>query len=89
MTDEGEGGGGRTNVAGFDIGLKSDEGSLEVGSDADTRDDLEDDDLGPVGLWLKVNEKTETDDGDYHGGDNDKLVQASLFDVYTTCGRDE
>lgn len=89
LADEGEGGGGRTNVARLDVGLKGNEGSLEVGTDADTSDDLEDDDLGPVGLWLKVDEKTETDNGDHHGGDNDKLVQASLFDVYATCGRDE
>lgn len=89
LADEAEGCGSGSHVSGADISLQGYERSLEVGANTRTGDDLEDDDSGPGGVGLQVDEQAPSENHQEKTGDDELAVPASLLHEDTgTCGHD-
>ena len=80
VADEAEGGGCGGHVFAGDLGLQCEERGLEVGADADAGDDLEDDDFGPCGAGVEVDEEAEAEGGEEEAEPDGWEVLAGLLD---------
>lgn len=80
VADEAEGGGRGGDVLGRDEGLEGDERGLEVGADAEARDDLEEDDAGPGGVGGQVDVEAEAEGHAGHAEPDGGEVLARLAD---------
>lgn len=80
LADEAEGARRGGDVLGLDGGLQRDQRALKVGSDADAGDDLVDDDFGPVGPRVQVDEEAEAERHEDEAEPDGFAVAAGLFD---------
>lgn len=69
--------------------MQRDERRLKIGSNADTSNDLKDDDFCPVGFGVKINEQTESECHDCHAEPDGWEVFAGFLDESTGCAGHE
>lgn len=65
--------------------LKGDEGGLEVRPDADTRDNLEDDDFGPAAVGVKVDEEAVAERHEEESDVDWRQVESGFADEDSGC----
>ena len=83
VPDEAEGRSRSGNILGLDERLERDKRGLEVGTDADAGNELEDDDAGPAFVIGKVNEEAKAEGHEEHAEPDRRKVLACFLDEDT------
>lgn len=87
LAEEAETGGCGTDIARLNVGLQRNEGGLEVGTDTNASNDLEDDNFGPVSVVAEVDEETEPESHDGEAEHDGDFIVARALDDDADAGR--
>ena len=77
------------DIAGYDHALQSDEGRLEIGTHANAGNDLEENDFGPVGFSIEVDEESEAEGHEDESEPDGWEVFAGFLNEDACCATDE